>query len=368
MERIAAAFLALAVALLSQPTAAQTARDVAGEASRPRLLVLNNGRVVVGKISPRAGGYDVRKSSGQLFVSSETVRFEASDMNDAYRKMRGTFSELTAKVHLEIAQWCIANQQMAAARQELLDALHLEPSNQKARNMLKRLEALAAPKPVKEKSKTVAQRRIDKFMRSDYESLGGLTEQQAATFTARVQPILERNCGNSSCHGSRAKNEFVLKRSRGRSSRLFSERNLAVVLKQVLFEDPTASPLLKAIDKPHAGDGRPILTGPAGRVQRGIIVDWVASVTTKDNEKPALPKANALGKPAQAARSVRDRVVVPASGTNPPLSPTGVTRELTKTEHTLLRQVQAENQDDPFDPEVFNRRYHSTRTKSPQRK
>ena len=359
MDRIAAALIA--IALVTQPARAQTETGES-QSVRSRLLVLNNGRVVTGRISPRAGGYDVRKSSGQLFISSDTVRFEASDLDDAYRKLRATFTELTPKVHLEIAQWCIANNQIRAARQELLDALHLEPSNQTARTMLKRLEVLAAPKPATEKPKTLKQRRMDQFLRTEYESLGGLTEKQAATFTARIQPILERNCGNSSCHGSRATNDFVLKRSRGRTSRLVSERNLAVVLQQILFENPESSPLLKAIDEPHSRSGRPILTGPAGRVQRDIIVAWVKSVTAKDAEPATAAIPPSVFPSSRSPRRDRSVVTAGASKTTAPtaIRPTGVTRKLTESEHELLRQVRAGNQEDPFDPGVFNRRYHGT--------
>lgn len=332
-----------------RPSGVQQGNERRVDEARPKLLVLNNGRVVGGIITPRPGGYDIRKPVGTLFIASTTVRFEATDMADAYRKMRGTFNELTPETHIEIARWCLANNQLPAARQELLDALHLEPRNDKARSMLKRLEARAVPKTQPRNSKTLAQRRIDHFMRSEHESLGGLTDKQAATFVGRVQPIFEKNCASTSCHGSGSTTDFILKRSRGHSSRLVSERNLAVVLKQIDFKQPEKSPVLRVLDEPHTRDGRPVLSGRGGTVQKKIILDWVHSVVTKDGTRPVAVDEVRLA-------SVKSTAAPPSL--QKPDEPVAATRALTTTEQALIREVRASNEDDPFDPADFNRKHH----------
>ena len=79
----------------------------------------------------------------------------ASDMADAYSKLRETFRELTPEVHLSIARWCITNNQIKPARQELLDALHLDPNNTTARAMLRKLESHAVATKPQQPTKTL---------------------------------------------------------------------------------------------------------------------------------------------------------------------------------------------------------------------
>lgn len=312
--------------------------------TRPRLLVLNSGKVVTGDITPRPDGYNVRKGAGRLFIASQTVRFEATDMADAYAKLRRTFKELTPETHIRIARWCLANSQVNSARRELLDALRLEPHNTTAQTILKRMEADVVKTRTKPKvtAQTIAQKGMDQFLQTPHESLGGLTDKQAGVFVSRIQPILERRCGNSSCHGSASTTDFILKRTRGRSSRLTAERNLAVVLQYVDFKQPTESQLLGVMDRPHTRDGRPLFSGRAGTIQERIIRDWVASITEET-------KSSAVA---------NEKKTVAVSRTEKK------TASLSTEEKQLVEEVRASNEKDPFDPAEFNRKHHRFGTRN----
>ncbi len=376
MDRLAALICALGILAASASSQQPDGPGI----TRPRLLVMNNGRVVRGVITPRPGGYDVRLGLGHMYVASETVRFEAGDLDEAYHKLRDTFQVLTADTHLEIARWCITNHQVAAARQELLDALHLEPNNSTARAMLKRLEADVSQTAAKSApaTRTLAQRRLDQFMRSDHESLGGLGDRHAADFVSRVQPILERRCGNSSCHGSSSPSEFQLKRTRGRSSRLVAERNLAAVLKQIDFHDPPASPLLQAIDEPHTRDGRPVMPGRSGTIQRQIVLDWVTAVTAGQASRGTTTDPPQLASVPQTTGVMTAGGAVPADRTGPGVVQTSAAvpppgtdrsgqpaRPITPEQQKLLQEIRASNEPDPFDPSIFNRKYHGFEKRPP---
>lgn len=307
--------------------------------ARASLLVLNTGRVVTGHVTRRPDGYDVKSGAGRLFLSSNSVRFEAADMADAYRKMQSALKPTTPKAHIELARWCLKNSQLPAARQELLDALQLEPRNDTALSMLRRLEAKAVPPAA---PKTMAQARIESFRNGvKHESLGGLTEKQAGIFTSQVQPILERRCGNSSCHGSRSNNDFKLKRTRGWSSTLTAERNLAVVLKQIDLRKASDSPLLQVFETPHTRDGRPLFPGRGGQVQKKIILDWVNSVVGEQSEKTDTRTEIASVKPMRKTAAIE-----------------AVTRPVTETEKKLVKDIRLSNEHDPFDPAEFNRKHH----------
>lgn len=315
----------------------------------PQLLVLTNGRVVSGRIVPRAGGYDILEpGGGRVYVPHAETRFEAKNLDDAYRKFRATFRELTVPIHLQLARWCVTNQQIAHARRELLAALHLEPTNSIARSMLRKLEA-SQIRP--RKRATPPARRSDHFTKRPHESLAGLTGRQAAAFVSRVQPILERRCGNSSCHGSRSTSGFSLSRTRGRSSRLVSERNLAQVLKHIDFRRPENSAIMTAIDKPHTRDGRPVMPGRDGRVQREVVLKWVQSLQTVKVAAADKSPMVAVAKPPTAHR--RSGAVKPVSHVVVPANAEEVRQG---EEQAQIQAARDAAQPDPFDPAEFNRK------------
>ena len=101
---------------------------VAAREVSPQILVLDTGKVIRGRIVNRNDGYEVAMGSGRLFIPSAQVRFSAADLEDAYRKLRSTFSQLTPSIHVQIAEWCLDNELPLEARRELLDALRLDPA------------------------------------------------------------------------------------------------------------------------------------------------------------------------------------------------------------------------------------------------
>jgi len=50
--------------------AAGTAQEGSMSAAPDRFLVLNNGRVIRGKLTPRIDGYEVQLPNGRLFIDS----------------------------------------------------------------------------------------------------------------------------------------------------------------------------------------------------------------------------------------------------------------------------------------------------------
>ncbi len=100
------------------------------------MLVLTDGRIVEGVITPRPDGYDVALKVGRMFVPSERVRFQASNRDEAYLKLRKSLPELTPNRHVELARWCERNGLYEQACRELLDALNLDPNREEAKRLL----------------------------------------------------------------------------------------------------------------------------------------------------------------------------------------------------------------------------------------
>ena len=326
----------------------------------PGLLVLNSGRVVHGELLPRPGGYDVMLPAGRMFVPSVQIRFTAESMDGAYQRMKDSITELTPSTHLELARWCLQNHLPQRARREVLDALHLDPYNDNARRMLEdlRREEQRVSLSVHRKTNVVESHpsSIDKVF-ADRRSLGGLPEELATTFTRRVQPLLQNKCGNSRCHSS-GLNSFVVTPVRGASTAHIAERNLAAVLNQIRFDDPVNSPLLAATRGPHGRSNRLLFSGQTGRVQTELLKKWVLSVA---NELGASEQSVSHQSGEQdVAEPVVQTAQVKVAGSR--AGDSGAA--LNSADRRFLTAADAATRPDEFDPRVFNRRYHGTRTSS----
>ena len=272
-----------------------------------------------------------------MFIPFEQVRFEADDLADAYRKLRKSLPELTANSHMWLARWCLTHHQINFARQEIADALDMEPQRSDAKRMLERLNAAAKPKS----QPTPPPKREDGFVTAPVESLAGLDRASAQEFVLKVQPILQNKCGNVRCHGSRAENDFKLLPSFGASSRIRAERNLANVLKYVDAGSPQKSTLLQYARNNHAPTRRAVFYGRAGETQLSRIENWLdgladdaRSISRNAIQQTSLAQATETSESEAATRKVIYRPPTAASDAN----------ELGR---------------DAFDPAEFNRLPHT---------
>ena len=330
-----------------------------------KLLVLLNGRVVSGQLSPRVGGYDVVLPAGRMFVSSKQIRFQADNMDDAYLRMRETLPEFTPNTHLELARWCLANNLPSRARREALDALHLDPHQADAQRML---EALVREENriqrVSHTSITAEQlqrHQIEQRVAPERRSLGGLPETSAREFTHRILPLVSNKCGNSQCHGA-GRNTFSILTLRRDPSPAAAEQNLASILNHIDFQNPAQSPVLRATMGNHGGSNQPLFSGQTGGRQAETIRNWVLTVanelapteSTRHSNAFAASALNLPGgsKDADAASENVESNDGEAFGEH----------DLSDSERLLDEKFVGDavisTRHDEFDPDIFNRRYH----------
>ncbi|MEZ6031642.1 MAG: hypothetical protein R3C17_00940 [Planctomycetaceae bacterium] len=238
--------------------AAQTDPNVAASAVSGKVheqfLVLTDGRIVAGKITPRPDGYDVEVAAGRMFINSDRVRFSAENLPDAYSRMRDSIPEFTPANHLELARWCLNNKLHSQARREVLDALFLDPNREDAKRMLRSLEQTgqtsSSPANGTGLTEFPSQMQLPKPA-IETRSLAGLNRSVAHAFVRKVQPLLMNKCATSGCHGTGTKSEFELVSTHRGSTPAIAERNLAAVLKQIDFLNPSGSALLVTGQEAH---------------------------------------------------------------------------------------------------------------------
>ncbi|MCC7421262.1 MAG: hypothetical protein IT428_13340, partial [Planctomycetaceae bacterium] len=166
-------------------TSATNARNLAGPP--PRILVLQNGRIVEGRISQSPGGYMVEKPNGSMLVPYDRVQFGAQDRLDALKKFRETMPKEVTGSNVVLARWCLTYDMHQQAAEELRKALEKDPNNAEARGMLQRLEDLhAAPRITHHAATGRSPKTDDGFELPEVESLGGLTRKTAQEFVQQV--------------------------------------------------------------------------------------------------------------------------------------------------------------------------------------
>lgn len=401
-----------------------------------RVILMTNGRVLTGFASRNAGGWLVEQANGRLQVPIEQVNLVANNLTDAYRKQRDAVVEPTPATHLALAQWCISYRLHNEARDELRKCVKLDPEHSAARKLLRRLDDMLDPPQVKTTPKNqIVLKTGDGFVVPDAESLGGLSHEAAAGYTLRIQPLLINKCGNASCHGSTTLAEkpegfhLIPVRPGTSGHRMYTERNLAEVLRYIDIQEPGLSPLVAIPQGTHGGSAS-VFSGAAGNTQIKMLRAWIKTVAqekrTEEEElldrpsiatkkrpshregrgntadpldDPDQPTTIAAGVGAPSSVSANEgrratmstqpeRVAnesdVPAvaakSGSGVPKASTGRRALLhgerpldasSNTSGTANRQstVDARGKsldgaedlpsDDPFDPDIFNRRFHS---------
>jgi len=317
-----------------------------------QLVVMSDGRILEGVVTRQATGFYVERANGRIVVPFEQVRCVARDLSDAYRQQREAMLDPTAADLVQLAEWCLSYRLYEEARVELNRALRRDPESETARRMLARLEETLLSKPPLPKPPLPVS---DGLVVPEVEALGGLSRPTAAQFTARVQPLLVNKCGNASCHGTAAQNEFRLLtvRLEGHGHRRGTEQNLAEVLQYIDIQQPQQSELLDRLRGAHGGATLAVFSGAYGAEQQKLLRDWVLTVAKeRREEEERLAERPRLGKRPSPAD---EPAAMPKSDSNEATQLHAII-PATAIEPDSVKPLTSKPRD-PFDPDEFNRKY-----------
>ncbi len=336
---------------------------------RAGVLVLRTDRVLRGNILRVGDRYVVTmREHDEVSVAVDAVALRCDSLTDAYQHKRRELPP-AAKVadHLKLADWCLRYDLMQAAAEQLMAAQRRDPLDPANARFEKRLKFAAnqvptpAPRP-RQTTQYAALAELDAQMRS-------LPAGVVAQFTHTVQPLLINRCGGGNCHGVNSTAEFrILSTSRARTiPRRFTQRNLLAVLELLDRKQPGRSPLLMMSALPHGGaENPPLRDKDVEQTQR--LAEWIFRCLSETGpQPPAVLKTpdtfllQPFEQPGQVtgnssttdtpASSKRDAGPA-ARGTDPAVQLVGHAEPLqTPTKPRGSTGI------DPFDPEIFNRRY-----------
>lgn len=329
--------------------------------SQTQFLVLKNGHEIEGVIVQDAQQTVVQTASGsKLFFPNDKVDFVSPNLSAAYWQKVARVGPTDAKGHIELFHWCLDRSMHEQAGNQIKLLMEMEVSAIKLEFLLNKLthERKIASQPKTKSNDLDNQIRQVNFEEAAgpsmptaeeiHQSAAGLTPDAISHYKRRVEPLLIRSCYTAGCHDTKATvmplrhlpgNKVVPKR--------MSQANLHEVLKHIDSTRPFKNPFFAAAVDHHADQDKPIIR--RGSKQFETLRQWLVLISNQpfdfhsaapvvDFDAPKPNTINRLEKPASSNFAAPPRV--PVLKPEPP---------------------QPALQKDPFDPNLFNRKYGSGR-------
>lgn len=351
------------------------------------VLLLRSGQVIAGTITPAGDYYLVSLPHGEIRVPSGKVDAVCRDLDDAYKHKKSRVELGKAADHVALADWCLQNGLLELADRELSYALAADATFPRIRLVERRLEmarreatpAMARAKPAQSGP---TNEELDRMIR-------GMAPGTVEQFTSTIQPLLVNTCTASGCHLPQTGAKMHLMRVPANSppSRRTTQRNLYSVWRQIDLANPAASPLLTAPLEQH-GNAKAAMFSDHEAEQYRLLANWVSELSR--GRKPSQPASVAKpsstllqtmppaagrgatpaagakkadrtsnGKPQESAADIdlvsydeASEGADQSTGDDPPSAGKPKKRQPPKPLEIDFEPV------DPFDPEIFNRRYH----------
>lgn len=344
---IVAMFLTSETSNAQQPVSPVVSVNVsspsASRVSRPCVL-LRNQNVLFGAAKQRGEFVVVRKADGsELQVNRREVACWANSIRALYRYRVDHRRSQGIQAHLEDARWCIRYALFDLAAKELSAVYQIDPGNEVASRLAQQLRRaheaqLAGPAQPKVESATIQLASHEQPLQEE-----SCDAESLQRFARHIQPLLLNRCGNCHAHDSQRQWTLLLPAAGTRASARMTQANLAATMRYIDSENPSRSEIRSRAIDGHAG--KSAASGARATSETDALDQWLrklrpgnppghdqAQRNAADNNHTDLP-----GAITQAAH-VDDPADVASN------APKGISRLPVVT--------------NPFDPELFNRRFH----------
>lgn len=375
---VSVVILAVVVLVAGPPAAVSAQQPDLGAEPCQGVLLLRNGHVLEGKITRVGDRYHLVVDGGAIQVRTSEVEFCCRDLEEGFVQKRARIQLGSVHDHLELAQWCQRHGLLGHAAEQLAEAMAVDPSHPMIPVVERRVQ-LSLERD--ESTRPPAKPSVEAPSPDDLDRLTqGMPPGLVESFTRTVQPLLLNHCSAAGCHGPRTESKFsLLRMPSGRpASRRLTQRNLHSTLQWIDRDNPDASPLLTAPVRAHGSAQEPIFTDhDLAKYQQ--IVRWVYgfprptdSATPASHQAqgdaagPALPAVHVAplpsemsDPPARSPDGLEPDAATRIAPVDPRLPVPGNDDFLPHAKPRIQRGAQLPRfiPVDPFDPEIFNRRF-----------
>ncbi len=339
---------------------------VVADATATKYYLLRTGFLLEGTATAEGKNFAIRTDFGTIHVPVTNVEFVGQTKQDIYRYKKNSVDAANSNELMKLAEWCLSHRLTKESLFEYGRALHVAPNSTLAGVIRRRLqEAAAADKAGTDDSGNELEKqrlsgaaileRKDETELSRWAS--NLPKSVVEEYAKKVQQALLAGCAAADCHGTNSENRFKL----AKPSQLIGTttyENLQAIMPWINLDYPTDSPILNAMVTFHGG------AKPAYSVeskQYDNVIQWIQLAA---KELP-LDYHQAAGKPEKAdATAIATQNHPPQNSPRLPpafsdLAKSATTPNTAVTANDVQQKSQAPS-DDPFDPSVFNARYHGS--------
>ncbi len=313
---------------------------------QPGVLLLRNGSTLQGFVAPAGDRYLVLfGDTGEARVPAVEVVAVCRDLEEAYGAKRLAIDN-SLKSRLDLAHWCLQQNLVARAADQLLAAEVQHGSRPQLQAFHQRLIRLAS---TSSPTSTASRQSATAITPASFESAAtelpvGATE----SFAAAVQPLLLNRCATGGCHGPHREQGFTLLKppvGRGVTKRL-TEQNLRAVMAQINRTAPLQSPLLNQAITAHGGSEQAAILEREAK-QYEALSAWVKNVT--QHRRAAEPPT--IAQPPDVLFQSR----VGGANESPPPATNSAASNASEVAPVEIGSDAIDSPSDPFDPAIFNR-------------
>ncbi len=326
-------------------------------------VLLHNDNVLFG-VASQEGEYVVvrRGPDNQIRLPRQQVACWAASLRDLYRYRQDHRRDGDPAAHLRDARWCIRYDLFDLAAEEIRAVFAVDPANETAIRLQRQLQRISVPRPLKTKS-TIVPTAAQNFREPDLASqstaittvgfdsgqddLVGVDLAGLQRFAGNVQPMLINRCGRCHAMSTGRAWRLLIPTGKTRPSSRMTRENLAATLRFVDRSSPEQSELYVKAITAHGGAGAPL--DPRHAKAAESLKTWLATI----GSSPAAESVDfsADGPPPPFASASPENL--PTEPT--PSLETWLNQRDQSRSHAPARLPQVAN---PFDPDLFNRRYH----------
>lgn len=337
-----------------------------------QFLVLKNGHEIEGVVVQQAKQTVVKTHSGsKLIFPNDKVDFVSPDLSAAYWQKVARIGPLDTTGHIELFHWCLDRSLHEQAGNQINLLMEMDVSAIKMEFLLEKLSRqrhLAANPPTVTKPSSDEPAAIGKVRQVTYEkeesisampsvadiqhSAAGLSPDSIRMYKRKVEPLLMRSCYTAGCHDAKAA-KMPLRQLPGSSTvpKRMSQANLFEALKYIDTSRPFKNPFFSAAVEAHADQEKPIIR--RGSKQFEMLRTWLVLISNQPSTFHSAAPPLDLTAPEPEAKN---RLVKPLA--KPQVNQFDVPPVIPVLNSHPQQQASPK---DPFDPEVFNRRYGPSR-------
>ena len=318
--------------------------------------------------------YAIKTDFGTIHVPITNVEYVGQDKFDIYRYKKSFVDGANCNDLMKFAEWCLGLGLEKEGIEEYERALKVAPNSALSDVIRDRLKTIAERKETEDDSGNPPLMGSAAPERGRNESelnrwIAGVPKPVVDHYVKKVQPVLLSGCAAADCHGTNSSNKFQMAKPR-QTLGATTYGNLQAVLPWINLDYPTDSPLLKAMVTYHGG------TKPLHSVESRQYINVIQWIQLAAKELPIeyhQQYHQRLREP-EGNREPEKMKLATDSGT--PLLPKNTTllppgfhdliatgQEMNASVATVKvpsdkEKVEEKLPEDPFDPEVFNARYH----------